>query len=311
MPLGIGTGSPRAACNVAANHSVSANPPSPLWRPFAKMQALGNDFIIVPALHEPFATTPDLIRHMADRRLGIGCDQLLVLDVSPTDQADFCCRIFNADGSASGQCGNGMRCLAALVFAMGWQQGEVVRFMVAGRQIQCRGDASGVAVDMSPASFEARSVGFSATPPAGWPHLEIGGHAAVALSLGNPHLVVFVPDIHDAAIETMANELAKDTRFADGVNVGFCRAGDEGLLELRVFERGVGETPACGSGATAACLAWWSLGADPQAGERCRVRMPGGMLEVRQDQDGLWLLGPTELVFWGACPPWPPATPDQ
>lgn len=304
MPLGIGTGLLQAAWHMAADHPL--HPPAPGWRPFAKMQALGNDFIIVPALHEPFTPTPDLIRHLADRRGGIGCDQLLVLDPSPTDQADFCCRIFNADGSASGQCGNGLRCLAALVFAMGWHQGEVIRFLVAGRQILCHGDAATVAVNMGPASFEVRSVGFNTPPPMGWPHLDIDGHTAVALSLGNPHLVVFVADIHDATIETMASTLARDTRFAQGVNVGFCHVEHEDLLQLRVFERGVGETPACGSGATAACLAWWSQGADPLGRKRCRIRMPGGLLEVRQDQEGLWLLGPTELVFWGAFPPWPP-----
>lgn len=271
------------------------------WRPFVKMQALGNDFVIVPALQEPFEASPEIIRRLADRRLGVGCDQLLVLEPSPNDQADFHCRIFNADGSASGQCGNGMRCLAALVFAMDWQQGAVVRFVVDDRLIPCRLDASGVAVGMGPASFEAGAVGFHGTPPAGWPHLEIAGHPAVALSLGNPHLVVFVPDVHDAAIEAMAGELAVDPRFADGINVGFCHATVEGMLELRVFERGVGETPACGSGATAACLAWWHL-MGHHDNEHCQIQMPGGMLAIQLDRNGPWLRGPTELVFWGAFP---------
>lgn len=269
------------------------------WRPFAKMQALGNDFVIIPALHDPFKTTPDLIRHLADRRLGVGCDQLLVLEPSSSkDQADFCCRIFNADGSVSGQCGNGMRCLGALVFAMGWHQGAVIRFVVDDRLILCRRDASGVAVGMGPASFEARAVGFRDALPAGWPRLDVAGHPAVALSLGNPHLVVFVPNIRDPAIEALARELAQDPRFADGINVGFCHAGAQDALELRVFERGVGETPACGSGATAACLAWRHLMGHHEIG-RCRIQMPGGMLVVRLDQDGPWLHGPTEVVFWG------------
>jgi diaminopimelate epimerase len=268
------------------------------WRPFAKMQALGNDFVIVPALQEPFVTSPEMIGHLADRRLGVGCDQLLVLEPSPNDQADFRCRIFNADGSASGQCGNGMRCLAALVFSVGWQQGDVVRFVVDGRLILCRRDDSGVAVGMGPVSFEAEAVGFRDTRAACWPRLDVAGHPAVALSLGNPHLVVFVPNIRDPAIETWAHQLAQDPRFADGINVGFCHAGAQDALELRVFERGVGETPACGSGATAACLAWRHLKGHHEL-ERCRIQMPGGMLMVQLDQDGPWLQGPTEVDFWG------------
>jgi diaminopimelate epimerase len=266
------------------------------------MQALGNDFVIVPALQDPFSISPRTIRRLADRRLGIGCDQLLVLEPASTTQADFRCHIFNADGSASGQCGNGMRCLAALVFAMGWHEGRTVRFMVDGRLIPCRRNGTDVAVGMGPVSFHEDAVGFSLHSPVGWPRLEIGGYPAVALSLGNPHLVVFVPDITDPGIERLARELAGDERFSEGVNVGFCHAGEKGLLELRVFERGVGETPACGSGATAACLAWQCLQASGELLARFEVSMPGGMLTVQLDQDGPWLQGPTELVFWGAFP---------
>jgi diaminopimelate epimerase len=265
--------------------------------PFTKMQGLGNDFVVVRAEgRDPPA--PDRIRAMADRRRGIGFDQLLWLE-PPRDPAHAVrYRIFNADGSEAEQCGNGARCIARVV--AGSRPGEFV-LEHAGGTSRARIEADGsVTVAMNVPEFVPARIPFRADAPApryalvadGTP-VEVG-----VVSMGNPHAVLQVADIEAAPVARLGPPLERHERFPNRANIGFMQVVDRSHIRLRVFERGAGETQACGTGACAAVVigrTWQLLDAN------VTVRLPGGELRIRWEGAGqpVWMTGEAITVFEG------------
>ena len=270
---------------------------------FTKMQALGNDFIVIDATATPVDLDQATVRHLADRRLGVGCDQVLVLE-SGRDGCDFGYRIFNADGGEVEHCGNGVRCVARRVRDLGLSPDERVTFAVGSRQIETRLLANGnVAVDMGVPAFDPAALPFQAEHEqdrypltAGDTEVEIG-----AVSMGNPHAVIAVADVADAPVTTLGLRIETHAAFPQRVNVGFMAVHDRGHISLRVWERGAGETPACGTGACAAVAAGrrWGL-LDPAV----RVTLTGGDLVIdwAGGDNPLWMTGPATTVFHGYLP---------
>ena len=275
---------------------------------FAKMHGLGNDFVVVDAVRQNLAldSAPDAwsawVRQLADRRTGIGFDQLLVLEPPHSPDADFRYRVFNPDGAEVDQCGNGARCAACFAAENGLA-GDALA-------LETRGAAK-LAVRRRSATLWEVDMGVPATAPSDVPFLadaysptyalalDDGDVVIGALSMGNPHAVLFVDDADTAALEAIGPRIERHERFPDGANVGFAQALGRDALRLRVHERGVGaETPACGSGACAAAVSGRLRGL--LDGE-VTVHMPGGSLAVRWPGDGesVQLAGPATTVFEG------------
>ena len=266
--------------------------------PFSKMHGIGNDFVVADATRSPL---PDAgqIRRLADRREGVGCDQVLMA-VPPTDPGyDLGVVIFNADGSRAEQCGNGVRCMAVFARERGLVASDEIRFETPGGCVLATvGGAGSVRVRMGVPRLEPGEIPIAATRRAPSYRLDIGGEEVrfAAVSMGNPHAVVRVPDVAEAPVARLGVVLQSHPFFPEGVNVGFAEPLARDRLRLRVFERGVGETRACGSGACAAVVVG-RLSGDLDAGTR--VELPGGTLEVRWDGEGeaVWMAGPTAWVF--------------
>jgi diaminopimelate epimerase len=268
---------------------------------FGKMHGLGNDFMVVDLVTQHVELAADRVRALADRHTGVGFDQLLLVEPPRDPDADFRFRIFNADGSEAEQCGNGARCFARYVHMNGLSPKSELRLETATGTITTRlcGNDD-VEIDMGVPRTDPAEVPFL-TDAAGNSHpLEVGGTTVevTAVSLGNPHAVVFVPSVFDAPVATLGAEIGRHPRFPQGVNVGFCQVVDGGFARLRVFERGVGETRACGSGACAAAVAGQLTG---RLGKRCKISLPGGKLRIHWDGPGqpLFLAGSATFVFEG------------
>jgi diaminopimelate epimerase len=266
---------------------------------FTKMQGLGNDFIVFDAPAGTELPAPEVFRRLADRRTGIGFDQALVLLPPTAAGFDIYYRIFNADGSEVEQCGNGARCIASLVARkLGKTQ---VQMDSPGGQIQALLREDGwVSLNMGVPNFSPTSLPFDATREAdvyplrvGEKELQIG-----AVSMGNPHAVMQVPAVSEAAVDTLGPAVENHSRFPNRVNVGFMEVVSPTHIKLRVFERGVGETMACGTGACAAVAVGrrWGL-----LQEEVQVDAPGGHMSVRWPgpDEPLWLTGPAVTVFEG------------
>jgi diaminopimelate epimerase len=266
---------------------------------FTKMQGLGNDFIVFDAPAGMELPSSEVFRRLADRRVGIGFDQALVLMPPARDGFDVFYRIFNADGSEVEQCGNGARCIASLVARK--LSKSSVRMDSPGGQVNgfLRDDGL-VSVDMGVPNFAPASLPFEASREAdvyplrvGEKELQIG-----AVSMGNPHAVMQVPAVRDAAVDTLGPAVENHSRFPKRANVGFMEVVSPTHIRLRVFERGVGETQACGTGACAAVAIGrrWGL-----LQEEVQVDAPGGRMFVRWPGPGeaLWLTGPAVTVFEG------------
>ncbi len=266
---------------------------------FNKMQALGNDFVVLDGVSRPIAPTPELIRRLAHRRLGVGCDQVLL--VEPSERADFRYRIFNADGSEVGQCGNGARCLARFIREQGLSPKNTLTLETASGFMAVRFEGEEVAVDMGPPRFAPQDIPFLAEEEAPRYALEVEGRVLEigAVSMGNPHAVLQVEDAGRAGVEHLGPLIEAHPRFPAKANVGFMEVLSPDAIRLRVFERGVGETPACGSGACAAVAVGrrWGL-----LGDEVTVALPGGALLVRFEGGSLWLRGPAVTVFEGRFP---------
>jgi diaminopimelate epimerase len=245
---------------------------------FLKMEGLGNDFVV---LEGPRDVTPAQVVAWCDRRRGIGADGILV--VTPLEGDRVGMQYWNADGSPAEMCGNGLRCVARLAHDRGWVAAE--RFTV----VTAVGER------------EAR-VGTEVTVQVGVPEpgseetIEIAGLTARPVSIGNPHAVVLVDDPAGMAVDELGPRLGTDPTFPDGTNVEFAAVRGPHLIELRVWERGVGETLACGSGAAAAVAVANRMGT---VGTITTVRLPGGDLVVTLDERGAWLTGPANYVFEG------------
>jgi diaminopimelate epimerase len=269
---------------------------------FTKMHGAGNDVIVLDAPASGLPISAAQWQWLGDRHRGIGFDQAMVLE--PPRRAGFAAyyRIFNADGSEVEQCGNGVRCLVELLRRRGVVRDGRLRLESPAGPIEAEIDASGaIAVDMGEPDFSPAAVGFD---PAGEPgpryHLDLpSGPVQFAIaSMGNPHAVLDVPDVATAPVDTLGAMLERHPRFSNRVNVGFRHIADRTHIHLRVFERGVGETLACGTGACAAVATGIIAGL---LDECVSVQLPGGTLVVRWKGPGthLWLAGPAEVSFTG------------
>lgn len=269
---------------------------------FTKMQGLGNDFIVFDATRRPINLSPEQIRTLSDRRFGIGFDQLLLVEPQRTDSADFHYRIFNADGGEVEQCGNGARCFARYVRDKGLTDKDTIQVGTAGGEIRLFIEADGqVRVNMGAPRFLPEEIPFQAEAEADRYPIAINGETFQigAVSMGNPHTVLQVSDTNTAPVETLGPLLESHPRFPRRVNVGFMAIRSRGHIDLRVFERGAGETLACGTGACAAMVVGrrWGL-----LDERVRVSLPGGDLLIGWQGPGesVWMTGPAVTVFEGS-----------
>lgn len=268
---------------------------------FTKMQGLGNDFVVVDLISQPIKLSTEHICQLADRHFGIGFDQLLVVEPPFDPDHDFHYRIFNADGSEVEQCGNGARCFARFVIEQGLTQKQRLRVSTKAGPIELQVEASGqVTVDMGPPRFKPEQLPFVADSEQLLYPLEVQGqtYSLSALSMGNPHAVLLVEDIQHAPVDELGGLICHHPRFPNRVNVGFLQIVDRSFVRLRVFERGAGETLACGTGACAAVVAGIRQGL---LNNRVKVRLPGGSLTIRWngDKDPVLMTGPATRVFDG------------
>jgi diaminopimelate epimerase len=267
---------------------------------FAKMEGLGNDFVVVDATRVPFSLSAEQIRRLADRRFGVGCDQVLVVDAARGD-ADFGYRIFNADGGEVEQCGNGARCFVVYVREHGLTDKREIRVETLGGPIVPKLEDDGeVSVDMGVPRFAPADVPFSGGTGAIVEPLDVDGRIVEisALSMGNPHAVQLVDDVDAAPVATLGPRIEAHPRFPNRVNAGFMQVVDRATIRLRVYERGAGETLACGTGACAAVVAGIRRGL---LDARVRVHTRGGPLTITWSGDALAVLmkGPARTVFEG------------
>jgi len=268
---------------------------------FSKMHGLGNDFVVIDAINQAVDMTPDLNRRLADRRFGIGCDQLLLVEPARLAGTDFHYRIFNADGSEVEQCGNGARCFARFVREQGLTRQDEIPVGTAAGPIRLNIQADGqVSVDMGSPRLEPAEIPFLADARARSYQLAIDGDAVSigALSMGNPHAVLRVDDVDQAPVARLGSHIEHDQHFPNRVNVGFMQIVDRGHIRLRVWERGAGETLACGTGACAAAVVGRIQG---DLDERVRVTLPGGDLVIHWRGAGasVTMTGPASRVFDG------------
>ena len=268
---------------------------------FTKMHGLGNDFVVIEALRQPLDLTPERVRQLANRRLGVGCDQVLVVTPPSGPQADFGYRIFNPDGGEVEQCGNGARCFARFVRDHGLTEKDEIRVETRAGLIVPRVEADGqITVDMGPPRFAPAALPFIADREALEYHLDVDGQTLTigAVSMGNPHAVLRVEDVGAAPVATLGPRIEAHPRFPRRVNAGFVELVDPRHIRLRVWERGTGETLACGTGACAAVVVGrrWSI-----LEEAVDVDLPGGRLRIRWDGEGgpVWMTGPAVTVFEG------------
>jgi diaminopimelate epimerase len=266
--------------------------------PFVKMHGLGNDFMVVEWPSDRPLPEAELVRQWADRRLGVGFDSLLVIEPGTQGAAAASYRVFNADGSEAEQCGNGARCIAAYL-ANGKPQ-SIALSSLAGAVAASVSDGGVVSIDLGVPDFSPASLPFAAEREADVYRLELAAGPVEfgIVSMGNPHAVIEVDSVEDAPVGIIGAELAAHPAFADSVNVGFMQRVSAAKIRLRVFERGVGETRACGTGAAAAAATGRRRG---QLDASVDVELPGGQLRVDWPGEGaeLWQTGQTTKVYEG------------
>ncbi|MCU7373811.1 diaminopimelate epimerase [Paucibacter sp. O1-1] len=277
---------------------------------FTKMQGAGNDFVVIDATQAPLALSEAQLRALGDRRFGIGCDQILVIERSATPGIDFRYRIFNNDGDEVEHCGNGARCFVRYVSDKGLSDKRSIKVETVNAVLELRLREDGrVTVDMGAPVFALERVPFDAQglTPRGeggfelWPLEGLACEVAV-LSMGNPHAVQRVADVESAPVLSLGPQVERHARFPRRVNAGFMQVLDRGRIKLRVFERGAGETLACGTGACAAVVAGIRLG---WLDEKVDVQALGGLLTIEWAglSQGLaapvLMTGPAQTVFDG------------
>jgi len=267
---------------------------------FTKMQGLGNDFVVFDAIHQEVELSEEQIRFLANRRFGVGCDQILLVEPPRDENTDFYYRIFNADGSEVEQCGNGARCFARFVRDKGLTDKEVIDVGTAAGPIRLFIKGDQVIVNMGTPVLEPSEIPFQATRRSPTYALQVQGQLLQisAVSMGNPHAVILVDDVTLAPVETAGPVIETHERFPEKTNVGFMAVRNRGEIDLRVWERGVGETLACGTGACAAVVAGRLRGL---LDEQVRVHLPGGDLVVswKGGSEPVWMAGPATRVFEG------------
>ncbi|HCU90288.1 MAG TPA: diaminopimelate epimerase [Gammaproteobacteria bacterium] len=270
--------------------------------PFTKMHGLGNDFVLLDERDSSFGLTVTQIAQIADRRYGIGCDQILSLRQSSLPGALASYRIFNADGSVAEHCGNGVRCVARYLCDNGDVQRDRFSLEVRGIAYELILEADGaVRVNMGAPLFSPSDIPISADSVGERYELSVSGetHQFGCVSIGNPHATMVVDDVVAVDVKTIGSALQNHRFFPQKVNVGFMQFVDPGRIKLRVFERGVGETLACGTGACAAVAIGVLWG---QLDNSVDVDLPGGTLHIEwagKTIAPLWMTGPAESVFKG------------
>ncbi|MEO8738631.1 MAG: diaminopimelate epimerase [Casimicrobiaceae bacterium] len=268
---------------------------------FTKMQGLGNDFVVLDGLNDKLDLTPSDYRRLADRHFGVGCDQVLVVEKATRRDVDFGYRIFNADGGEVEQCGNGARCFVQFVRARGMTTKRSIRVETRGGVIAPTLEADGqVTVDMGAPRFLPGEIPFVSDSAALVQPLVVGSDTLQisVVSMGNPHAVQVVDDVESAAVASQGPLIEHHPRFPQGANAGYMQVMRRANIRLRVWERGAGETLACGTGACAAVVTGIRRGLlDARVG----VAMRGGMLTIGWAGDGAPVLmtGPAETVFEG------------
>ena len=269
---------------------------------FTKMHGLGNDFVVFNAVAQPLHLSAEQCRYIADRHFGVGCDQILLVESPRDPSCDFHYRIFNADGSEVEQCGNGARCFARFVREHGLSDRPRIDVGTTAGRISLYLEENGqVRVNMGVPQLEPPLIPFQAEARADSYAIQVGRHALSigAVSMGNPHAVLRVPEVDDAAVAELGPLLENHPRFPRRVNAGFMQILSPTHIRLRVYERGSGETLACGSGACAAVVAGQIQGLLAQ---QVRVSLAGGdlVIEWRGEGQAVWMSGPAVSVFEGS-----------
>lgn len=278
---------------------------------FSKMQGCGNDFVVCEGLSRPLKPSAHKIRRLADRRFGIGFDQLLIIEPPLRPSSDFGLAIYNSDGSSAAHCGNGARCAARFVLDNKLTQAQHLTWDLVTEGAACRAfvskqiSAKDFEVEMGIPSFKVEKIPMR--PGEDLKKIDDQTWAVptkadqvefTPVNLGNPHAVIMVKDLGSAPVERLGPHLGCHQAFPEGVNVGFCELQERGRISVRVYERGAGETLACGSGACAAAAAARMLG---KVNAKVEVEMPGGKLQVAWQGPGhpITLQGPAEISFRG------------
>ena len=273
-------------------------------RPFLKMNGLGNDFVVVDARSAPFAPGAEEVRAIAARDSGVGCDQLIALE--PSAAGDAFMRIWNADGEEVGACGNAARCVGWLLMEASGRASASMETRAGLLQATRAGDRR-VGVDMGAPGLGWRDIPLAEEMDTRRIELAIGPptapilHTPGCVSMGNPHVVFFVPDAQAAPVREVGPMIERHPLFPEGVNVGFCEVRDPRRLRLRVWERGAGLTRACGTGACAAAVAAHRRGLCER---RVEVELDGGVLDIdwRDGDDHVLMVGAVEFEFTGMLP---------
>lgn len=272
---------------------------------FSKMHGLGNDFVVLDGRSRALNLDTATIRAIADRHTGVGCDQLICIEPARDGRSAFYYGLWNADGSAAGQCGNGVRCVAAWLQRDGsLDASATVSLQGPGGTVNARLLADGqVAVDMGEPQFGPARVPFVAAGDALEHAIDVDGTglAIGAVSMGNPHAVLVLPTLDLPALARLGPALGGHGRFPDGANAGFVQIRARDHLQLRVYERGAGWTRACGTGACAAVAVLHRRG---EVDDRVQVDLPGGRLDIEWPGPGhpLWMTGPAAFAFEGEWP---------
>ncbi len=267
---------------------------------FTKMHGLGNDFMIIDGINQNFEPNSEQLKAWADRHFGVGFDQLLLVEESQLTEAEFKYRIFNADGSEVEQCGNGARCFARFVREKGLTTHSVIPVETAKGVITLEMmNETDVRVNMGPPVFSPELIPLNASAQAQY-DIDFQGEKIKfsAVSMGNPHAVIIVDDINIAQVESIGEHIQSSNLFPQSVNVGFMQIMDEQNIKCRVFERGVGETIACGTGACAAVVAGIKLNC---LSANVSVHLPAGSLEIQWqgNNEPVFMTGTTASVFEG------------
>ena len=268
---------------------------------FSKMHGLGNDFVVIDGVSQSVRLTPEKIRYIADRNFRVGCDQILLVETPAAPDVDFRYRIFNCDGSEVENCGNGARCFAVFVRERKLTGKSVIRVETAGGLIELRVQQDEqVSVDMGAPRLQPAQVPFVADAQAVTYPIEVAGktYDISAVSMGNPHGVLVVDNVKTAPVAELGPLIESHARFPARVNAGFMQIVSRNEINLRVFERGVGETLACGTGACGAVVAGRLRGL---LDANVKVNLPGGSLHIEWPGEGqpVIMTGPAVTVFHG------------
>jgi diaminopimelate epimerase len=268
---------------------------------FTKMHGIGNDFVVIDAVRQHINLTTDAIRQIADRNQGIGCDQVLLIEPPSDKNIDFNYRIFNCDGTEVEQCGNGARCMGRYIADQQLSGKKSVLLKTKNRVMEVTTKNKDlVTANMGAPIFTPADIPFNSDQQQQLYPMEAGSHSVeiAVLSVGNPHAVIQVEDIDTAEVDNIGALIQAHTLFPESVNVGFMQIMDRQTIKLRVYERGVGETQACGSGACAAAVAAIQQNlVDSQV----NLELLGGSLSIEWhgDDEPIMMTGPAETVFHG------------